>query len=66
MMYTSQGMLGLAEARLALQRVRSSVGQAHPGTQGHQQHSDQIKAIPVPAAHDSYPGYIITEARVVC
>ena len=65
-MHISQGMPGLAEVRQALQRGGSCVGQAAASTQGRQQRSDQIKVIPAPAAHRSYPNYVNTEAIVDC
>lgn len=50
----SQGMAGLDGGR---RRAGSGAGQAAASSQGCQRHSDQIKAIPAPAAHCSFPNY---------
>lgn len=57
-MHDSQGLPGLDEGRRALRRAGSGAGQAAASSQGCQQHSDQIKAIPAPAAHCSFPNYV--------
>lgn len=57
-MHDSQGMPGLDEGRRALWRAGSGAGQAAASSRGCQRHSDQIKAIPAPAAHCSFPNYV--------
>lgn len=66
-MHISQGMPGLPEVKAELcSEGGGRVGQAAASTQGRQQRSDQIKAIPAPAAHRSDPNYVNTEAIVDC
>lgn len=51
--HDSQGMPGLDEGGRALRGERCGTGSA--SSRGCQRHSDQIKAIPAPAAHCSFP-----------